>query len=256
MSDEQSLRQAVLDDPDADQPRLAYADWCATQADPVTQRRAELIRAQLQLAAIPDEVVNAGGATRLIETIAAMLARDGAAWAAPVAPFVRSFAFLGGFVEHVGISARALLDHGAELFAHAPIRHVDLLGVREVDETLFASPLFASLRTLGLDRLGLYDIHLQLLAVSPHVGALRWLSAIDNNFGIDAYVALASSRSLTQLVFAEFRGNPVDPIEQLGRDGAEVVSAFMPDAGQALEQRFGHLEWLHRDEKPSARYDY
>jgi len=249
MSDEQSLRQAVLDDPDDDAARLAYADWCANQADPVTQARAELIRAQMTLAGAPTS-----GVIGLIDTIEKLLAAHGAAWAAPIAPFVRSYQFLRGFVEHVEISARALLDHGAELFALAPIRHVDLFAVREVDEELFASPLFAKLRSLGLDRLGLYDIHLQLLAASPHVGELRWLSGVGNNFGFDAYVALAQSTSLTKLAVAGFGQNPVDPVEQLHYDGAVVVAVEMPAAGQALEQRFGRLEWLHSENKRVGRY--
>jgi hypothetical protein len=163
---------------------------------------------------------------------------------------------LRGFVEHVELSARELLDHGAELYTHTPIRHVDLLAVREVDEGLFASPLFAKLRSLGLNRLGLYDIHLQLLAASPHVTELRWLSGVGNNFGVDAYVALAKSTSLVKLAFAEFGLNPVDPVEQLFYDGAEVVATQMPDAGQSLEQRFGPLAWLHREGKPAGRYAY
>lgn len=249
MSDEPSLRQAVLDDPDADAPRLAYADWCAKQADPTTQARAELIHAQLRLAAMPRD-----GVIGLIDASTKLLAAHGPAWVAPIAPFVRSYQFLRGFVEYVELSARELLDHGAELYTHAPIRHVNLLAVREVDEGLFASPLFAKLRSLGLDRLGLYDIHLQLLAASPHVGELRWLSGAGNNFGVDGYVALAKSTSLVKLAFAEFGFNPVDPVEQLYYDGAEVVAVAMPAAGQALEQRFGHLEWLHRENKASRRY--
>lgn len=256
MSDEPSLRQAVLDDPDVDAPRLAYADWCANQIDPTTQARAELIRAQLRLASTPREVIETGGAAGLIESIAELIATHGSAWAAPIAPFVRSYLFVRGFVEFVELSARDLLDHGADLYTLAPIRHVDLLAVREVDEGLFASPLFAKLRSLGLERLGLYDIHLQLLAASPHVTELRWLSGSGNNFGLDAYVALAKSKSLTQLAFAEFGLNPVDPVEKLFYDGAEVVAVEMPDAGQTLERRFGRLEWLHREGKPASRYAY
>ncbi|NVB41978.1 TIGR02996 domain-containing protein [Pseudenhygromyxa sp. WMMC2535] len=251
MSDEPTLRQAVLDDPDADAPRLDYADWCAQQPDPVTQARAELIRAQIRLT-----TMSIGAASGLLSSIQALLQAHAAAWAAPIAPFVSAHHFVRGFIEHVELSARQLLDHGAALFAHAPIRHVDLLAIRDVDEGLFTCPQLAKVRTLGLDRLGLYDIHLKLLAASGLFGELRWLSGVDNNFGFDAYVALAKSASLAKLEYADFGRNPVDPVETLGFDGAEVVAAEMPSAGQALEQRFGHLEWLHREHKPGGRYAY
>lgn len=247
MSDEATLRQAVIDDPDDDAPRLAYADWCAQQSDPLTQARAELIRAQVEFAR--------GGAPSLfIHKISSLVESHGTAWAAPIAPYVRDYWFLGGFVEHVELSAQQFLDHGAELYELAPIRHIDLVDVREVDETLFASPLFAQVRSLRIDRLGLYDIHLQLLAASPHIGELRWLSGTGNNFNHNGYTALAKSTTLSKLAFVEFDSNPVDPVEQLFYDGAEIVAAQMPPAGEALEQRFGRLAWLHREPKVPGRY--
>lgn len=256
MSDESTLRRAVLEDPGADGPRLAYADFCAQQADVVTRARAELIRRQLELTHTPPRVIATGGANGLITAIAGLLDTHRDAWAAPVRPFVDTFTFYRGFVELVGLSASQLLAHGAELFAAAPILHVDLSGVRDVDERLFDSPLFAPLRSLGLDRSGLYDIHLQLLARSPEVTNLRWLSATYNNLQKDGYVAIAGSPNTRALAYASFLGNPVDPVEQLGIDSGAVVSVEMPAAGKALEQRFGRLEWLHREDKSQSRFDY
>jgi uncharacterized protein (TIGR02996 family) len=256
MSDEPTLRRAVLDDPDSDAPRLAYADWCAQQADPVTRARAELIRRQIELGNTPRRVVETGGANGLFTAIAGLLDTHRDAWAAPVRPWVDAFTFRCGFVELVELSAAAFLAHGAELFDAAPIRHVDLHAVRDVDERLFESPSFSRLRSLGLDRCGLYDIHLQLLAHSPQVKGLRWLSATANNLQNGGYAALAASPHTRALAYADFLGNPVDPVERLGIDSAVVVAVEMPAAGLALEQRFGRLEWLHREDKSPSRFDY
>jgi uncharacterized protein (TIGR02996 family) len=83
MSDEPTLRLAVLEDPGADGPRLAYADFCAQQADVVTRARAELIRRQLELTHTPPRLIATGGANSLITAIAGLLDAHRDAWAAP-----------------------------------------------------------------------------------------------------------------------------------------------------------------------------
>ncbi|MEM6997143.1 MAG: TIGR02996 domain-containing protein [Myxococcota bacterium] len=256
MSDEPTLRKAVLDDPEPDAPREAYAAWCDQQADATTKARGEFIRVQLALANTDRDLLRRGGAQALLTKNYALLEQYESMWSQPIAGWIRKHTFRRGFVEHVALTAADFLSHGDALFAAAPIHHVDLLDVREVDERLFASPLLRRLRSLGLDRCGLHDIHVQLLSASSHVGELRWLSAGHNHLGMPAYGALATSTELPRLAFAEFGGNPVDPVEVLGVDGEEVVATEMPEAGQALERQHGHLEWLHRDEKPSNRFDY
>ncbi len=47
MSDEAVLLGAVLREPEADQPRLAYADWLRQAGGASNLARAELIRVQL-----------------------------------------------------------------------------------------------------------------------------------------------------------------------------------------------------------------
>jgi len=93
-----------------------------------------------------------------------------------------------------------------------------------------------------------------MLAASPHVANLRWLSVIDNHLGIAAAEALAGSSNLSNLKYAEFGGNPFDPAEQEGIDSGIVVANWLSDEGEALEARFGHLAWLHRD-PPIHRFE-
>ena len=89
---------------------------------------------------------------------------------------------------------------------------------------------------------------MQLLADSPRVAKLRWLSLLNNHLGMKGAEALAASKNLPSLVYAEFGGNPVDPAEQLGIDSGIIVASAFPQAGMDLESRYGTLPWLHRDE--------
>jgi len=134
------------------------------------------------------------------------------------------------------------------------VRHLDLTDVRDVDERLYDSPLLARLHSLSMNGCGLHDVHLQMLAASPHVADLRWLSVVDNHLGIAAAEALAQSSGLPNLRYAEFGGNPYDPVEQLGIDSGIVVASWPSDEGEALEARFGHQQWLHRD-PPIHRFE-
>lgn len=256
MSDEPTLRQAVLDDPDSEAARRDYAAWCDQQSDAATLARGAFIRVQIDLNALDLDDLRRGAGGKLSSEMFRLHDAYASTWAAPVSQWTSNQEFHRGFVECVRLSAVDFLTHGATLFATAPIRHVDLTDVRDVDESLFDSPLLANLHSLRLDGGGLHDLHLQLLAVSASVGQLRWLSADDNHFTAAAYAALASSTELPRLRWASFSGNPVDPVEMLGVDGEEVVVAHLPDSGVALEQQYGRLEWLHRDGKSRRRYDY
>lgn len=247
MSVEDDLLRAVLDDPDSDFPRLVYAQWFDQQEDEVSKARAEFILAQIELARMDPEIISTGRAFGAQNRVAKLRDRYGDRWAGDLAEIVEGYSFQRGFIGQVTMSARNFLDHGERMFSLAPIQHLDLTGVRDVNEALFFSPLLGKLRSLVMDDCGLHDLHLQMLAASPEVTNLRWLSVAENNLGMAAAEALAGSRYLKALEFAEFRANPVDPVEQLGRDSGIVVASWLPPEGEELEKRFGHLPWLHRD---------
>src|SRR5262245_26707710 len=50
MSDGDALLSAILAEPDADMPRLMYADWLNEYGDALDSARAEFIRVQVELA--------------------------------------------------------------------------------------------------------------------------------------------------------------------------------------------------------------
>ncbi|WP_437533491.1 TIGR02996 domain-containing protein [Sorangium sp. So ce726] len=250
MTDEATLLKAVLDAPDDDAPRLAYAQWSSGQGDAASIARGELIHAQIDLMHTAPEVIKTGRAFGLQHRIWELIERHGASWAGAIAGSVDAYHFVRGFVGWIKVSARRFLDHGEGIMALAPVQHLDLTDVRDVDEALFDSPLWSHIRSLSMDACGLHDLHLQMLAASPHLTNLRWLSVADNHLTLAAAEALAASPYLQDVRYAEFRSNPTDPVEQLGYDSGVVVASWMPPEGKDLEARFGPKPWLHREVIP------
>ncbi len=241
----EELLKPVLDHPDDDAPRLAYAEWCAAQPDEATRARAELIRTQVAIKRIPLEEFRRGAGYVEQMRVYELLDRYGSEWGEPLRGLADSYEFQRGFVGLVRLPARRFLDNADRLFAIAPIQHVDLTGIRDVSEELFYSPHVQRLRSLAMDRCGLFDIHIQILADSPVAAGLRWISVKHNHLSIKAAEALARSEHLKKLGRVEFLGNPVDPGEQLGWESGEVVASWLPKEGQQLESAFGILPWLH-----------
>lgn len=244
MANEPQLLQAVLSSPDDDAPRLDYALWCEQQPDLAWKARAELIRLQLDRAGLDPTNPAVHGNRRRVNAI---VDRYGAMWAQPLAPWIDGVEYVRGFMGLVKTSAKQFIDHADDILAHAPIQHLDLTGVRDVDEALADAPALAHIRSLRMDDCGLYDLHIQLIAASPYAKNLRWLSVARNNLTIASAQAIAVSPHLRQLEFADFLLNPADPVEQLGLDSGIVVHASMPREGQDLEDQYGYLRWLHRE---------
>jgi uncharacterized protein (TIGR02996 family) len=246
MPEESELLRAVLERPDEDAPRLAYAAWCHGQNDEPTKARAEFIRCQITLANV--EL----GAERqpvyplryLSETLTHTYR---GAWGQPLASLCDGYEFDRGFVELVRLSARHFLERAPRLFSLAPIRHLTLTDVRPDAAALFASPHLQGIRSLDLDRCELGDAQVGLLAASPHLAQLRWLSLAENRIGLPGAEALAQAKDLPSLAYANFYGNEVELNEKYSYDSGLVMDSFMPEAGLALERRRGRLRWLHHE---------
>jgi uncharacterized protein (TIGR02996 family) len=147
MSDADALLAAVLADPDADLPRLVYADWLEERGQP---ERAEFIRVQIELARDRRNEFHAREA--------ALFAAFGDEWLAPFrapgAPLdgltASHGAFRRGFVEVVWMPARRFLREADRLFPMAPVRELRLTEVSRVElvELLTGEPFR---RLVGLD---------------------------------------------------------------------------------------------------------
>lgn len=141
-----ALREAVYADPDADEPRLIYADALQSRGDP----RGELIALQIARAA----------QHRHVPTLRerALVARIADACAGPLAPCLDGFELERGFV------IRCTTRTGARM-AEPLARHAAWATVTELytaDRNLLWNP------NLRARRLGIHGEELTLLARSPH----------------------------------------------------------------------------------------
>lgn len=164
--DEASLLGAVLADPDADEPRLIYAEFLAETSRSADQARAEFIRLQIDLARRPaddpDWPARVGRERELLEKYRAV-------WEKPLRDRFRPplaspgrwlksqlfgsgglWGFRRGFVENILAPAPTFLAEDAAVLAHAPIRRVVLAHASDHIGPLAADPRLDRLASLHL----------------------------------------------------------------------------------------------------------
>lgn len=141
-AEERQLLDAVLAEPDADGPRLRYAEWCDRQGDP----RGAFIREQLRT---PDAAPPAAVSHGALQCFSPWSARD--------------LVFRRGFVEGMSLAGRAFISLGAPLFRLTPLREVRLVAIAPFLDELERAPHVGQLRTLDLRGNGIEEAEIQPL---------------------------------------------------------------------------------------------
>lgn len=241
----QQLLDAVLDAPHDEAPRIAFAEWLDAQGDP----QGEFIR--LQLAAWhARRNRDVAKCVDLEKRAEALLAAHRRQWENSVSSLARNPTFIRGFVEDVTLSAREALEHLDAVYRLAPIRHLSIEDAHGQLDRLLQLPDLARLRSLNLWDSGLTDRDADLLAHSPHLTGLKILNLGFNAIGMPGLEALCASRTLANLDYLNLAGNPVPkPDESIAIDGlsGRIVreGIHLSELGRELEQRYGHIRWLH-----------
>ncbi|WP_368856434.1 hypothetical protein [Micromonospora fiedleri] len=223
------LYAAILADPDDLDLRRRYADAIET-TDP---DHAEVIRIDL-------------AGTRPDRAAALRYRRVVPRLAAPVADLLVDWKVRNGLVELVTMTARAFVDHGAEVFAHLPVRHLTLVDAAGLMPDVAGVAGLGRLVALDLSDNPIGDDGVAALAASPHLGRLRWLGLANCGIGPAGAEALAASRNLPALRYVEMWGNPVEVVAKgVGQDiDGRPVAVEMPPLGRELDERYGPLPWL------------
>lgn len=219
MSDEAGLLEHIREQPDDDTPRLIYADWCEENDRP---ERAELIRLQCELAAVPEY-------DRSPEALArerALLRRHGKEWAGLLAT-VRSLEWRRGFIDLIRCPAGRFLADGPALLAAAPVREVVLTSPARYMTKLAAGPALRGVRHLALEGPGLTPAALQNLLAAPGLRDLVGLKLSRIGLTAEHLQALASSGIVPRLEVFE---------AQHGRFRGDDLRVFC-DAGPARLRR-------------------
>lgn len=197
-TDREALLAAIIDQPDEDTPRLAYADLLDEIGGEENSARAELIRLQCRLHGT-DPNDPARRTDRLRE--AELLRRHGALWSAEAfGPKPAGVNFNRGFPETCWTTANAFLTRGEGWGRRTPLRQVTLRNVSGRADRLARCPHAARLVGLVIDDRRFGDDDLTELAASRHLTRLKSLSV-----GAALYTPTrVTDRGVTALAGAEF----------------------------------------------------
>ncbi len=173
-----------------------------------------------------------------------LIAEHGKAWAGRVATLVDGFRYRRGLIAQVTLTGERFLEVAPELFALAPIQHLDLQAPLALDAFL-ASPYASKLSSLAIESqyAGVGDREAIVVAGARQLRGLRWLSLYANKIGEAGVEALAASPYLERCVYLGLGDNPCDPTPSVNDyDGQYIVER--PAVADELERTYGKRPWL------------
>jgi uncharacterized protein (TIGR02996 family) len=236
-----NLYRAVLEAPDRDGPRRQYARYLENQGDEL----GEYIR--LALDWDRKRLATHADVARALELHNKLRARQ----TAPLERWIRSHQRDRGLVALVEMDGRSFVEHGDEVFALAPIQHLDLVESKAVFAEVVQSPILGRVQTLNLYNNDLGDKEAALLAASPHLQRLLALDLSRNKIGLPGLEAIASSPNLPSMKRFNFDHNLVDsPVAKWSSDGVSGLTHY-EGAGSTqdlLEKKYGIKKWMHPSE--------
>lgn len=203
----------ILADPDADGPRLVYADWLDQQGQ---SAQAEFIRVQCAAAALPADDPRQ---EKLRGRADVLLEQHRIAWGEPLAGLANRWDWRRGFPEFVRLDARSFLDRGDAMFAAVPVRHVELLNVLPHLGRLEESPLLTRLAGLTVANQFGGDAMVKALARSPHLGGLSEIHLVRVGLTVAGVRTLLAAPGFERMKTLDLRDN------HLGPDGAAAIFA-------------------------------
>ncbi|MGL6076843.1 MAG: TIGR02996 domain-containing protein [Fimbriiglobus sp.] len=218
MTDDEALRLAILADPEANLPRLVYADFLEEQGQ---TEYAEFIRIQCELAESPTDDARTKWLLTRDTELHGKLRQD----ARVVDPsLIGLVSFRRGFVEGLDVSAESLLRANPDWLRLQPIRALRLVNADRLITDIAALPLLRRVVRLILNNnnFGLANRLTQLdRADMPE---LRELSFRNNRLWPDAIGMIGDMRIAPQLKHLDLSGNPIG---DEGVDGLAQHPAFV-----------------------------
>jgi uncharacterized protein (TIGR02996 family) len=168
MTDGDTLRGAIIEQPDDDTLRLVYADWLDEHGEP---ERAAFVRAQVWAAQAEPFSPEARKHTA---TAKQLLDQSRQAWAKRVHPLVMAAEFCRGFIERATVNVASFANNAAALFAEEPVRSLQI--VRTVPDNsldpFFDTPQLTRVTRLDLTNLRIAPNEIELLFECPHLTSL------------------------------------------------------------------------------------
>lgn len=193
MTEREALYAAVLVEPDADAPRLVFADWLEEHSDSESDlARARFIRLEIEAENLPDDSPDRGALER---SAATLFNRHGPTWNSELPTwdewYDSSLVYSRGFPFELRTTARKLHFSGGKLFREAPIQSLvvsafedQLAGYRHLIEKIDGRcPDLGALRSLTIAHPASFArgnetvrLAFQVIAQYPSLADLRRLS--------------------------------------------------------------------------------
>lgn len=206
--------QTVLEQPDADAPRLVFADWLEERGDPL----AELIRVQCDLArSKPHDPRTYSLKSREQE----LLIEHDSIWMKPIREMGFTGRFSRGLLDVSIGGAQTFLDCAERLFAMPWVLYVDLRDAAVDSEHLARvadSPAFSRLKRLDLSRSDVGNPGMLALSRTPHGCSLGQLILKQIRVTSDGLRSIVGSMNLSRLTELRLYGN------YIGAEGARALA--------------------------------
>jgi uncharacterized protein (TIGR02996 family) len=244
--DNATLLTEVLEHPEDEAPRLAYADWCKQNGD---ADRAEFIRIQCRRAARDPYDKTQDGLAKKENTL---LKKHGQRWQADVRQWgcvdetqlpngvwaAVNPRFRRGFVAHMTLSPELFVKRGAELLRLTPLEALEVYGEFDVEavRALAQCPHAARLTDLDFAFSSLNNEGVKALAASPYLSRLRFLrcNTVVTDAGIKALAATQHLTGLTALHCYYTIGMPALKALQTAPFRLRELSVQLPPGGAAV----------------------
>lgn len=241
----------IIAHPEDDDLRYAFATALeeGESGESPNRARAEFIRIQLKLSSLSPSHAEY---TRLATRAYALELRYRRQWIPGLFIEFPEVEFHRGFAELVAVHADILLNRQNQLFAEAPLQHVDILDLdgtqnnnirqdlKSLLDSLAENGHLQKLVSLGLDGQRLTDESVTILA-NARFERLRWLSLAYNQIDRRGIDILVRGR-FRNLRFLNLQGNLFDPTTELFYDQGIVIerreSQFFSDIDAA------EIPWL------------
>jgi uncharacterized protein (TIGR02996 family) len=239
-ADEPAFLAAILANPDADTPRLAFADWLDERGTDDDRARAALIRAQCRAEVLPE----GSAARKKLEREANALVRaHGKRWAAPLTALglTDGHTFRRGFLDSVTMSATTFATSAKKLFDAVPtVRAAHFVHAANELNDLTKCKYLSRLASVDVSEMcwcGACPIHRDLDALfkCDKLTSLTSLSVHSDRMDAAGARKLAASAALAKLKELDVSYNPL---------GAAGVTAMLKSKhlGNLTELKLGSCE--------------
>jgi uncharacterized protein (TIGR02996 family) len=233
----EDLLRAVLEQPDDDAPRWAYAAWMRAQNDPDSVMIGEFVESELRIAETfrvdPHADVSAMRRHAPIESLfdIDLMVGDGVVgWPGRAR----------GFVERIGVRANRLIEIADELFSVAPIRYLTLLNLADAVDEVAAWPGLSRIHALTFQVVDpatdlLTDDVVERLLRSPYLAnvAVIWLDG-QTQLTQRAYRSIVSAPTLPRLSYLNVDASTLTCwVEPISREKKPGTLSFFDRAMQS-----------------------